>query len=132
MSGECAGEALIIDGGVRLEGEVAVSGAKNAALPIMAACLLAQSPVCLTGVPWLRDVATLTAVLQRLGVSVQSDQRGRLRLETVDQAPTRASYPLVRRMRASFCVLGPLLARRRHAVVALPGGCTIGHRPVDL
>ncbi|HUS40675.1 MAG TPA: UDP-N-acetylglucosamine 1-carboxyvinyltransferase [Pirellulales bacterium] len=125
-------DALRIHGGIPLRGEVTVSGSKNAALPIMAATLLAEGPVQLERVPRLRDVSTLSAVLSRLGVRVTRDEASRCRLETIDATPTRASYRLVRRMRASFCVLGPLLARRRMAIVALPGGCSIGHRPVDL
>jgi UDP-N-acetylglucosamine 1-carboxyvinyltransferase len=125
-------DAVQIQGGMTLDGRVAVSGAKNAALPIMAASLLAEGTVCLSGVPQLKDVSTLSAVLHRLGVRVTHDGAGRCRLETIDATPTQASYRLVRRMRASFCVLGPLLARRGRATVALPGGCSIGHRPVDL
>ena len=125
-------DAVHIQGGMTLDGRVAVSGAKNAALPIMAASLLAEGKVCLCGVPQLRDVATLSAVLHRLGVRVTRDGAASCWLETIDAKPTQASYRLVRRMRASFCVLGPLLARRGRATVALPGGCSIGHRPVDL
>jgi UDP-N-acetylglucosamine 1-carboxyvinyltransferase len=121
-----------IEGGRPLMGEVAAGGAKNAALPIMAASILAREPVCLDGVPELIDVNTLALVLGHLGVEVKRQQGGRLRLQTVDSRPTRADYALVRRMRASFCVLGPLVARRGRAAVALPGGCDIGDRPVDL
>lgn len=110
----------------------ACAGAKNAALPIMAASILAEDTVWLEGVPELADVETLSLVLRHLGVEVQRKPDGRLKIDTVDSAPTRADGALVRRMRASFCVLGPLLARRGRAVVALPGGCNIGHRPVDL
>ena len=125
-------DRLRITGGVPLEGTVTVSGAKNAALPIMAAALLADEPVILDGVPALSDVATLGEVLSVLGLDVDLQPSGRLRLSTVNPRPTTAPYRLVRRMRASFCVLGPLLARRGHARVALPGGCNLGHRPVDL
>jgi len=111
---------------------VRVSGSKNAALPIMAAAILAEGPVRLQGVPRLADVATLSLVLRSLGLRVEHTADGDLRLETIDPEPVRAEYELVRRMRASFCVLGPLLARRGRAVVPLPGGCNIGHRPVDL
>jgi len=120
-----------ITGGLPLHGTVEVSGSKNAALPMMAASILAEGPVRLEGVPRLDDVDTLAKVLARLGVEVRRTPRG-LRLETVDRRPVRARYGLVRRMRASFCVLGPMLARRARAVVSLPGGCNIGDRPVDL
>jgi UDP-N-acetylglucosamine 1-carboxyvinyltransferase len=121
-----------IQGGIPLRGEVAVGGSKNAALPIMAASILAGAPVWLSGVPEVIDVDTLSLVLGRLGVEVSRQLDGRMKLETFDARPTHAGYELVGRMRASFCVLGPLLARRGHAVVALPGGCNIGDRPVDL
>jgi len=123
---------LKITGGVSLSGTVAVSGAKNAALPMMAASILASEPVRLENVPRLADVHTLSLVLEELGMSVARTPDGALLLETVDATPIRARYGLVRRMRASFCVLGPLLARRQRAVVSLPGGCSIGDRPVDL
>jgi UDP-N-acetylglucosamine 1-carboxyvinyltransferase len=121
-----------ITGTARLTGTVAAGGSKNAALPIMAASILADGPVRLLGVPELADVETLSLVLAHLGVAVSRQPDGALRLETVDPSPTRADYELVRRMRASFCVLGPLLARRGRAAVSLPGGCNIGTRPVDL
>lgn len=125
-------EALTIDGGRPLRGTVAVSGAKNAALPIMAAALLADGPVQLEQVPRLHDVETLSQVLTRLGMQTAWGDDGRLSLITSDDRPVRADYELVRRMRASFCVLGPLLARRGRAIVPLPGGCNLGPRPVDL
>jgi UDP-N-acetylglucosamine 1-carboxyvinyltransferase len=125
-------DRLRITGGVPLCGTVAVSGSKNSALPIMAASILADESVVLDSVPQLSDVATLSQVLDVLGVDVcRSDNHG-LHISTVNPRPTTAPYRLVRRMRASFCVLGPLLARRGVARVALPGGCNIGHRPVDL
>ncbi len=123
---------LHIIGGRRLCGTVEVSGSKNAALPMMAAAILAEGPVRLEQVPALADVDTLTLVLAELGVAAERSSQGNLVLETIDAEPVRASYELVRRMRASFCVLGPLLARRGRAVVSLPGGCNIGPRPVDL
>lgn len=123
---------LRIQGGRPLEGVVQVGGAKNAALPIMAAALLAEEPVCLQRVPCLTDVDTLSSVLQRLGMAVQHDGTGGLTLATLNPRPYHTGYAHVRRMRASFCVLGPLLARRRRAVVSLPGGCHIGPRPIDL
>jgi UDP-N-acetylglucosamine 1-carboxyvinyltransferase len=121
-----------ISGGVPLAGCVEVSGSKNAALPIMAASILAEDAVWLEHVPQLVDVNTLSLVLGTLGVEVKRQLDGRLRITTIDPEPTRADYELVRRMRASFCVLGPLLARRGQATVSLPGGCNIGDRPVDL
>ncbi|MBU4272964.1 MAG: UDP-N-acetylglucosamine 1-carboxyvinyltransferase [Planctomycetes bacterium] len=120
-----------ITGGVPLRGEVRCSGSKNAALPIMAASILASEPVRLEGTPRLADVRTQTRLLKHLGVNVSQVEEGMI-FETVDPAPIRAPQRLVRRMRAGFCVLGPLLARRGKAVVPLPGGCNIGHRPVDL
>ena len=99
---------------------------------MMAAAILADGPVRLQGVPRLSDVDTLSLVLGELGMAVARTSDDELLLQTLDPRPLRAPYELVRRMRASFCVLGPLLARRRRAVVSLPGGCNIGHRPVDL
>jgi UDP-N-acetylglucosamine 1-carboxyvinyltransferase len=121
-----------IIGGTPLRGTVRASGSKNAVLPMMAASILADEPVRLEGVPRLADVDTLAQVLRDLGAAVARTADDGLLLETADPRPIRASYELVRRMRASFCVLGPLLARRRRAVVSLPGGCNLGHRPVDL
>lgn len=121
-----------ITGGQRLSGVLAAGGSKNAALPMMAAAILAGEPVILRCVPRLEDVQTLCRLLGELGLEAQWIADGALRLQAVDGQRTRAGYRLVRRMRASFCVLGPLLARRGRAVVALPGGCNIGPRPVDL
>ncbi len=123
---------LKILGGEPLHGTIAASGAKNAALPIMAASILAAEPVILKGVPRLADVDTLSQVLGQLGVEVDRQQDGSLLIDTVNPSPVKAGWKLVRKMRASFCVLGPLLARRGRAVVSLPGGCNIGPRPVDL
>jgi UDP-N-acetylglucosamine 1-carboxyvinyltransferase len=121
-----------IKGGRRLRGVIQASGSKNAALPIMAASILADRPVTLSGVPDLADVNTLALLLGHLGVETKRDAAGVLRISTVDRRPSTAKGDLVRRMRASFCVLGPLLARRGRAIVALPGGCAIGTRPIDL
>jgi UDP-N-acetylglucosamine 1-carboxyvinyltransferase len=131
-----------ITGGIGLHGTARVSGSKNAALPIMAAAILAGEPVRLENVPRLADVRTQSRLLRCLGirVTVEKGMPGgadvplcpTLLLETIDSAPVRAKEELVRRMRAGFCVLGPLLARRGRAVVPLPGGCNIGVRPVDL
>ncbi|MCX7946117.1 MAG: UDP-N-acetylglucosamine 1-carboxyvinyltransferase [Hydrogenophilus sp.] len=123
-------EKLRITGGRRLVGEVACSGAKNAVLPMMCAALLTREPVTLTHVPELQDVATLLSLLERMGVSVQrSGDTVTLCARTID-SPT-APYELVKAMRASILVLGPLVARAGEAVVSLPGGCAIGARPVD-
>lgn len=125
-------ECFRIRGGARLRGTVAASGSKNAALPILAASILAAEEVTLAGVPQVADVDTLSLLLGHLGVEVKRGSDRRLRIATVDPQPTRPPVDLVRRMRASFCVLGPLLARRGRAIVPLPGGCAIGPRPVDL
>ncbi|MBN2217953.1 MAG: UDP-N-acetylglucosamine 1-carboxyvinyltransferase [Pirellulales bacterium] len=123
---------LRITGPTRLEGEVRASGSKNAALPMMAAVLLAEGPVVLAGAPQLADVDRMAQVLRELGVEVLWDEDDTLQMRVIDRRPVHARYKLVRRMRASFCVLGPLVARRGEAVVSLPGGCAIGQRPVDL
>jgi len=125
-------QMFVVDGGQPLAGRVAVSGSKNAALPIMAACLLADEPVTLQNVPHLVDVITLGNVLSSLGMHVERTADGSLQLESADTSLYVADYELVRRMRASICVLGPLLAKRKRACVSLPGGCNIGDRPVDL
>lgn len=129
-------DELLIQGGTPLRGQVPVSGAKNAALPIMAASLLAQRPVVLERIPRLTDVATMANLLRQLGMYVSWEkfpgQPDRLVLSTVDNRPQRADASFVQQMRASFCVLGPLLARRGRAEVPLPGGCQIGPRPIDL
>ncbi len=125
-------DCLSIEGGRPLRGSVAASGAKNAALPIMAAALLARGAVHLSRIPQLTDVAVLARVLRGLGTTVEHDGRGNLILETSDRGPVEADARLTQKMRASFCVLGPLLARRGRAVAAFPGGCRIGQRPIDL
>lgn len=123
---------FVVRGGQPLCGTVSVSGAKNAALPIMAAALALEGPTTLRNVPELADVATLGQVLQSLGMSCTRDADGVMTLRVDDDQPCLADYELVRRMRASVCVLGPLLGRRKRACVSLPGGCNIGHRPIDL
>ena len=125
-------EKLIIEGGHPLKGEVAVMGSKNAALPILAATILPEGPCELGGVPRLRDVDVLARILGVLGVTVQRDALGRITTRVADESACTAPYELVSMMRASFCVLGPLLAKRGYAKVSLPGGCAIGDRPVDL
>jgi len=124
-------DMFVIHGGRPLAGRVQVDGAKNAALPIMAAVLAADGPLRLDTVPDLVDVHTLATLLTTLGVDIDRND-DRLTLRVVDHDPFEADYELVRRMRASICVLGPLLARRGRARVSLPGGCNIGHRPIDL
>lgn len=123
-------DAFIINGGSRLRGSVQVSGAKNASLPIIAAALLAPGTSVLEGAPKLADIATLGRVLSHMGVQVHNTEQG-LHLDATAIANHEAPYELVRTMRASILVLGPLLARFGHARVSLPGGCAIGARPVD-
>lgn len=125
-------DVLRIVGQRRLSGSVAVSGAKNAALPIMAASILASEPIELTRVPQVADVRWLAGLLDQLGIDANFQGAGSLRLATRDAKPVRAPRRFVARMRASVCVLGPLLAKRRRAIVPLPGGCRIGPRPIDL
>ncbi len=125
-------DKFVINGRRKLSGSVALSGSKNAALPIMAACLLADGPCDLTGVPDLADVRATQALLADLGMDIARDEKGAMRLHVRDLSPCHAQYDRVRKMRASICVLGPLLARRGKARVAMPGGCAIGSRPVTL
>ncbi|HQN64950.1 MAG TPA: UDP-N-acetylglucosamine 1-carboxyvinyltransferase [Methylophilus sp.] len=124
-------DKLVIQGGKRLQGEVTISGAKNAALPILCAGLLAETPLTLTGVPELRDVASTLKLLDTMGVKVQREG-DQVILDASDVASFEATYEMVKTMRASILVLGPLLARFGTARVSLPGGCAIGSRPVDL
>ena len=125
-------DTFIIDGDRRLTGRVDVSGSKNAALPIMASVLACDGPLELSAVPDLVDVHSLLSLLATLGVHAEQPGENQLRLVVENTRPHVADYDLVRRMRASICVLGPLLARRGRACVSLPGGCNIGHRPIDL
>jgi UDP-N-acetylglucosamine 1-carboxyvinyltransferase len=131
-------DRIRIGGGRTLNGEICISGAKNAALPLMAAALLTEAPLTLSNVPHLADVAFMAEILRQLGVGVAWDkahepgQGGRLELKTPHRPQSLAPYDTVRKMRASFLVLGPLVARVREATVSLPGGCAIGTRPVDL
>ncbi len=125
-------DKLSIIGGAPLHGQVRASGAKNAALPILAATLLAQGPVTLSNVPRLRDIATTVRLLERMGARVSMDAQGRVRSEPQALTSFEAPYDLVKTMRASILVLGPLVARYGHADVSLPGGCAIGARPVNL
>ncbi len=126
-------DMLIIRGGIPLAGNVRLAGAKNASLPIMAASIAVNGLSQLRRVPHLADVSTLTQVLESLGAVVTRDlSTGELAISPPHATTGIADYDLVRRMRASVCVLGPLLARWGKAVVSLPGGCNIGHRPIDL
>lgn len=125
-------ERLMINGGRRLEGRVKISGAKNAVLPIIAATLLGQGPSLLEEVPDLEDVRTISEVLCQLGVPVQHKGNHTLYVDSTSIASCEAPYELVRKMRASFLIMGPLLARFGHAKISLPGGCAIGTRPIDL
>ena len=127
-------EVLVVEGGRPLHGSVRPSGAKNAALPILAATLLADGRSVIRNVPDLSDVHTMVDILRGLGVQVEPREDGAIEVEVSDTSEEMsvAPYDLVSRLRASFCVLGPLLARRGYARVSLPGGCTIGLRPVDL
>ncbi|MCX7893747.1 MAG: UDP-N-acetylglucosamine 1-carboxyvinyltransferase [Burkholderiales bacterium] len=124
-------DRLAIEGGVPLRGEARVSGAKNAALPLMCAALLAREPLTLGNVPHLRDVTTMVRLLAQMGVAATLDEGGALTLDAAGLANPVAPYELVRTMRASILVLGPLVARAGEARVSLPGGCAIGLRPVD-
>jgi UDP-N-acetylglucosamine 1-carboxyvinyltransferase len=121
-----------ITGGPRLRGSVHISGAKNAALPIMAASILCEGEILLHDIPRVADVASLAELLAKLGVAVDWRPDGALKLVARDEMNCRAEYDIVRKMRASICVLGPLLAKRHRAQVSMPGGCAIGDRPVDL
>lgn len=124
-------DKLLITGGRPLEGEIRVSGAKNAALPIMCAALLTDKPLVLTNVPQLADVTTAARLLGQMGVAVDRSADGRVTLDASRITSRVAPYELVKTMRASVLVLGPLLARFGEARVSLPGGCAIGARPVD-
>lgn len=125
-------ERIVIQGGTPLQGKIRISGAKNAALPIMAASLLCHGKCSLSNVPALRDVNTMVVLLRDLGVVVGQPEPGRLELDASQARGHRASYDLVRTMRASVLVLGPLIARFGRAEVSLPGGCAIGARPINI
>ncbi len=125
-------DRLQIEGGVPLAGTVKISGAKNAALPIIAGALLADGPVLLSNVPHLRDITTMLALLANMGVRTTLDDKMRVEIDARNTSKFIAPYELVKTMRASIVVLGPLLARFGQAEVSLPGGCAIGARPVNL
>ena len=126
-------EKLIIRGGKPLNGRIRVSSAKNAVLPIIAATMLASTPSRLVEVPLLEDVHTISEVISALGVKVELNEEAReISFDASELSAVEAPYELVRRMRASFLVMGPLLARKGEARISLPGGCAIGSRPIDL
>jgi len=125
-------DKLIIRGGVRLEGEIRISGAKNAALPILAATLLADAPVVIGNVPHLHDITTTMELLGGMGLRLTVDEKMNIEVDSATITDFFAPYELVKTMRASILVLGPLLARFGRADVSLPGGCAIGSRPVNL
>lgn len=125
-------DKIVIEGGFPLRGDIRISGAKNSAIKLMAVSLLTDQPVTLTNMPRLRDTRSMGELLAHLGVSVEEDGNATLKLHAPKLSGTEAPYDLVRKMRASFNVLGPLLAREGEARVSLPGGCAIGARPVDL
>ena len=132
-------DRLVLQGGHRLEGQIPISGAKNAALPLMCAALLTRETLTLSRLPHLADIRTLSELLQQHGTRLTCEKAGTplnggetLSLTARDITSTTAPYDIVRRMRASILVLGPLLAREGEATVSLPGGCAIGNRPIDL
>src|SRR5688572_9990247 len=141
-------DSFIIHGGRRLKGVIEISGSKNSALPILAACLMAEGKTVLKGVPRLTDIDSMLKLLGELGCHVYRHEphadgaaapavrggpalNGNLDIEVTDEKNSEARYDIVKTMRASICVLGPLLAKRGKAVVSIPGGCAIGDRPVD-
>lgn len=125
-------DRIVIQGGAKLNGSISISGAKNSALKLMAAALLTDEPVVLTRMPRLRDSRFMAHLLARLGVAVEEGPGPEMTLHAGEITDTYAPYDLVRKMRATFNVLGPLVAREGRAKVSLPGGCAIGARPVDL
>lgn len=125
-------DKLVIDGPCSLSGQVQISGAKNAALPILMGCLLAETPVKLSNVPHLKDVTTTIQLLATMGVQVLFDEQLNIEIDASDIITKEAPYELVKTMRASILVMGPLLARFGEAKVSLPGGCAIGSRPVNI
>ncbi|GGE38034.1 UDP-N-acetylglucosamine 1-carboxyvinyltransferase [Actibacterium pelagium] len=126
-------DSILVKGGAELHGEIPIAGAKNACLTLMPATLLSDEPLTLTNAPRLSDIRTMTELLASLGAEVTSLQDGQvLAMSSHDLNNHVADYDIVRKMRASILVLGPMLARHGHAVVSLPGGCAIGARPVDL
>ncbi|MCR4315218.1 MAG: UDP-N-acetylglucosamine 1-carboxyvinyltransferase [Planctomycetes bacterium] len=125
-------EKLVVEGGHRLSGTVQISGAKNSALPILAATLLTDEKCVIKNVPRLSDISLMREILDTLGTTSRRDATGAIRTQPVSTDNVFAPYDLVSRMRASICVLGPLLAKRGRARISMPGGCVIGVRPVEL
>ena len=125
-------DKFVIKGGKSLKGKVTISGSKNAALPILASTILAEGKSVIKRVPYLRDVETLLQILNELGVKAERKSNGDITCEVISEKNSVARYDLVRTMRASICILGPLLAKRNYAKVSMPGGCVIGVRPIDL
>ncbi len=125
-------DKLIISGGNKLAGELRISGAKNAALPILAASLLSETPVTIGNIPHLRDITTTMELLGRMGIQLTIDEKINIEIDTSTIHNYEAPYDLVKTMRASILVLGPLLSRFGQAHVSLPGGCAIGARPVNI
>src|SRR5688572_11666439 len=137
-------DSFLIRGGTRLKGKIEISGSKNSALPILAACMMAEGKTTLLGVPRLSDIDSMIKLIGELGCHVYRHEaiadkktggpalNGALDLDVTDESKSEARYDIVKTMRASICVLGPLLAKRGRAVVSIPGGCAIGDRPVDL
>lgn len=124
-------DAFRIQGGARLSGRIAIDGSKNASLPLMAAALLTDEPVTIRRVPDLSDISSMIRLLGELGCHIEG-KHGTVTITSLDPTRTHAHYDIVKTMRASICVLGPMLAKRKRAVVAMPGGCAFGARPVDL
>lgn len=124
-------EKLILEGRRPLSGEIKISGAKNSALPILAASLLSDTPIKISNIPHLKDVTTIVSLLGQMGVRITLDENSSIEVDASGLSSFQAPYELVRTMRASVLVLGPLLARYGQALVSLPGGCAIGTRPVD-
>ena len=126
-------DSIVVTGGAELGGEIPIAGAKNACLTLMPATLLSEEPLTLTNAPRLSDIKTMTQLLSSLGAEVADLQDGKvIAMASHGEINPVADYDIVRKMRASNLVLGPLLARLGHAVVSLPGGCAIGARPMDL
>ena len=136
-------DSFLVRGGNRLKGKIEISGSKNSALPIMAACLMAEGKTTLKGVPRLSDIDSMSKLIGELGCHVYRHESpasagdmpsldGPLDITVTDEKNCEARYDIVKTMRASICVLGPLLAKRGKAIVSIPGGCAIGDRPVDL
>ena len=123
-------DKILVHGGNKLSGSVRISGSKNSALPILAATLLTKDPCTISNVPDLSDIHYMLQILSQLGASVERAS-GTVRTQA-EEIKSEAPYDIVRKMRASVCVLGPLLGRKHEAIVSLPGGCVIGDRPIDL